>query len=129
MDELPVELLAQIVDYCDHYSRKQLRCINKIFHDLATPLIFDEVYVATFKHSLAKFTSIASCHLAKHVRKLVFFNDMLPKYTQVGQLLKLDEATASEAYHSLTVDTMGKKHLQPPRLPMVARETCTQVSG
>ena len=83
MDELPVELLAQIVEYCDYAARKQLRCTTKTFHDLTTPLVFHQVYVAAFKHSLAKFTSLAASHLATHVRQAVFLSDTLPLYTKV----------------------------------------------
>ncbi|KAI5364988.1 hypothetical protein Slin15195_G045260 [Septoria linicola] len=91
MDQLPVELLAHIAEDCDHKSQKQLRSTTKALHDLATPLVFDQIYVATFKHSVVKLKKLASSHLAKYVHKLTFFSDTLPKYSKAQWQRSIDQ--------------------------------------
>ncbi|KAK4635786.1 hypothetical protein CLAFUW4_00144 [Fulvia fulva] len=81
MDSLPIELLVEIADFCDHPSQKALRVVSKDFRHVATPFVFEQVYLAMLQEPLANFESIAgSNHLAKHVKKVTFFCDIMTDF-------------------------------------------------
>lgn len=90
MESLPVELLDQIVCFCDHASRKNLRRTSKAFEDRATPSVFEHHFTAMFDGSLFAFENIASSRLAKHVKRLTYFNDTLPKYNKKQYVASVD---------------------------------------
>ncbi|KXT02785.1 hypothetical protein AC578_5400 [Pseudocercospora eumusae] len=82
MDSLPTELLAYIVEFCDHAAQKQLRCVNRLCRDLTSPQVFAHIYLATFEAELLSFQTLANSRLAKHVKKLTYFTDTLPKLSK-----------------------------------------------
>ncbi|KAF7186282.1 hypothetical protein HII31_12357 [Pseudocercospora fuligena] len=82
MDSLPTELLAHIVGFCDHGSQKQLRCLNRVWEDLTSSHVFAHIYLATFEAELLSFQTLANSRLAKHVKKLTYFTDTLPKLSK-----------------------------------------------
>lgn len=90
MDSLPVELLDNIVQFCDHASKKSLRQTTKTFENLATPSVFEHHYTAMFDDSLIKFESIANSRLAKHVNRLTYLNDTLPAFRKAQYLSSID---------------------------------------
>ena len=49
MLDLPAELLAEITDFvaASRQDLRQLRCVNRTFHDLATPGVFKNLTVYT----------------------------------------------------------------------------------
>ncbi|EME87744.1 uncharacterized protein MYCFIDRAFT_75584 [Pseudocercospora fijiensis CIRAD86] len=82
MDSLPVELLAYVVEFCDHASQKQLRGVNKDWEDLTNPHVFAHIYIASFQAELSSFQTLACSRLAKYVKKLTYFTDTLPKLSK-----------------------------------------------
>lgn len=67
MEVLPVEMLDLILDRCEHASLKRLRFVNKEFHDIPTPKVFEHVYMAMFDEHLEHLRLISQSVLAKHV--------------------------------------------------------------
>lgn len=78
MDELLTELLVCIAERCDFASLKSLRLVDKTWHGLCNPLVFEHFHMGLFDHCLTKFQALASSGLSKHVKKLTFYCDLLP---------------------------------------------------
>ncbi|KAF2172502.1 hypothetical protein M409DRAFT_50191 [Zasmidium cellare ATCC 36951] len=98
MDELPNELLACIAERCDFTSLKTSRLLNNKWHAISTPLVFEHFYMGLFDHSLSKLECLASSSLAKHVKKLTFYCDVLPAYTRADWEREVD-ARFGHLYH------------------------------
>ncbi|KAK4546758.1 hypothetical protein LTR36_001490 [Oleoguttula mirabilis] len=81
MDSLPPELLDFIAGHCEHADLKNMRRSCRKLRQASTPLVFEHHYMASFAHSLQEFIALARSPLAKHVRKLTFYSDMLPHWT------------------------------------------------
>ena len=84
VDILPSELLDLISSYCDHASQKSLRHVCRIFHDAATPQVFDNFYTAMFDDCLNNLCRLAKSRLAKNVMKFTFYADVLPKWNRAA---------------------------------------------
>lgn len=77
MERLPDELLALICEHCEHTSLKTCRMLNKRFHDASTFLLFEHIYLGLFEFSLMRLREIARSSLAKHVKKLTIYSDIV----------------------------------------------------
>lgn len=83
LDELPPELLDQILDHCDQASLKTLRQCNKHVAHRGTPFLYSHLHIGFFISSLHRCKNICSNpSLAKHVKKITFHPDILPSWTQ-----------------------------------------------
>ncbi|KAI7551663.1 hypothetical protein KC331_g2407 [Hortaea werneckii] len=82
MDELPPELIELIVHQCDFASLKHLRLVAKPFEHIATPLVFRDFYAAFFAYSLNNIGNVANSRVAKHVKHLTIWADILPDWEQ-----------------------------------------------
>lgn len=79
LDDLPPELLDDILTYCTHASLKALRQCNSLLAHQTTPLIYSHLDLAFFLSSLSRLGDVARAPaLAKHVRTITFHPDILP---------------------------------------------------
>lgn len=78
MDTLPEELLVHISTHCDHGSNKNLRLVARKWENASSPAVFGTLYLAVCEPGLAKLTDLSKSPLAKHVKHLVMFSDILP---------------------------------------------------
>lgn len=90
MGQLPAELLDLILDQCDHASLKELRLTSQCLGRMSTPRVFEHVYMALFDHCLTNFVHLATSRLARHVRQLTFYSDVLPDWTYPDWELSID---------------------------------------
>ncbi|KAK3625037.1 hypothetical protein LTR56_020681 [Elasticomyces elasticus] len=82
MDDLPPEMLELVARECDFTSLKQLRLVDKHISTVTTPIVFEHFYTAFFPYCLESFCELARSALAKHVKALVFYTDLLPDWQQ-----------------------------------------------
>ncbi|KJY01556.1 hypothetical protein TI39_contig287g00024 [Zymoseptoria brevis] len=82
MDRLPEELLALICEHCDHATQKALRLASKRLHEASTPLVFEHFYMGLFEYGLLSLKDLAKSPLAKHVKELTLFPDIIPSWTK-----------------------------------------------
>lgn len=82
MQSLPVELLDLVAAHCEHADLKNMRCSCKAFRSVTTPLVFEHHYMAMTAKHFAAFVALASSPLAKHVKKLTLFSDVLPAWSR-----------------------------------------------
>lgn len=127
MDKLPNELLTYIAEHCDFASLKRLRLLSKKWHGIGTPLVFEHFYMGLFDHSLSKFESLSASRLAKHVKRLTFYCDVLPAYrrfeweqevdSSLGHLYHLKNNVDAEwqAYEELVHEQQKWQHLRQGR--------------
>ena len=83
LDEaLPAELLATIWCYADSRTLKEIRLVNRGHGEVATKVLFKDVYITLLPLFLRKLEAIANFeHLGKHVKTLGFHSKLLdPKY-------------------------------------------------
>ena len=74
--DLPTELLAEITNLVAAPMRdlRQLRCVNKIFHSLATPRTFKNLTVYTTDASAKGFVNLLdSPNVADHIQGVTLF--------------------------------------------------------
>ena len=76
--QLSPELLCCIAAACDRPSLLQLRLVSRMFRDLLSPTIFQQIWIGFNMADLHSFDNIASSQFAKHVRKLTFNAEVLP---------------------------------------------------
>ncbi|KAK5746917.1 hypothetical protein LTR17_000548 [Elasticomyces elasticus] len=82
MDRLPNELVDVIAIKCDFRSLKNLRLVNKVAKDAATPLVFGHLYMGYFPEHLDNLCKLAKSPLAKEVKVFTLFSDLLPNWTE-----------------------------------------------
>ncbi|KAK5695507.1 hypothetical protein LTR97_009016 [Elasticomyces elasticus] len=82
MDRLPNELVDVIAAKCDFPSLKNLRLVNKVTKDAATPLVFGHFYMGYFPDHLDNLCKLAKSPLAKEVKVFTLFSDLLPNWTE-----------------------------------------------
>lgn len=72
-DNVSPEVTGLILDACDIRVLKKLRLANHAFHDLVTPLIFQDVWLGMFDYSLINLEMISlSERLAPIVKRIIF---------------------------------------------------------
>lgn len=59
-----------------------LRLVNKLFEEIITPWLFNEVHVRLFPRSLESFRGLCHSGLAKHVKEIHFHPDLLPEWDE-----------------------------------------------
>ena len=81
-EALPAELLTIIWSFTKSKTLKKIRVVNKGHGEVATKLLFEDVYITLLPQFLRKLESIANHeHLSKHVRTLWFHSKLLePEY-------------------------------------------------
>jgi hypothetical protein len=99
MENLPAELRDLIVDFCDFRSRKQLRLVNKSLCEAVTPLVFERFYTALFTVEVKRLRQFASTPLAKYVKHLTMFSDVLPDYDERTWRGKIDYNRLHAPWH------------------------------
>lgn len=73
LEALPLEIVAQIVQYLDRPALRQVRPLNKAFASLSAPLLFDEIHLSPNDKSFERAAQIAGYpHLACHVHSLQY---------------------------------------------------------
>ncbi|KAK4896084.1 hypothetical protein LTR27_005941 [Elasticomyces elasticus] len=82
MDRLPNELVDVIATKCDFRSLKNLRLVNKVAKDAATPLVFGHFHMGYFPDHLDNLCELAKSPLAKEVKVFILFSDLLPNWTE-----------------------------------------------
>ncbi|KAK4952768.1 hypothetical protein LTR10_009576 [Elasticomyces elasticus] len=82
MDRLPNELVDVIATHCDFPSLKNLRLVNKVAKDAATPLVFAHFYMGYFPDHLDNLCKLAKSSLAKEVKVFTLFSDLIPNWTE-----------------------------------------------
>ncbi|KAI7631884.1 hypothetical protein KC343_g3768, partial [Hortaea werneckii] len=92
MDELPPELIELIIQQCDFTSLKHMRLVAKPFEHIATPLVFRDFYAAFFAFSLDNIGNVANSRVAKYVRHLTIWADILPDFEQDEWRQESDES-------------------------------------
>ena len=81
MMDLPAELLAEITDLValSRQDLLQLRCVNRAFHDLATPDIFKNLTVHTTDTSARGFLNlVGSPVIASHIQDITLVEGSSP---------------------------------------------------
>lgn len=78
MDQLPPELLAEIVAQCDWNSIFRLREVSKYFNNFVTPQAFETVYVGWIPKHFEHLRQLATSPIAKHIRCLAINTQILP---------------------------------------------------
>lgn len=97
MEHLPEELLALICVQCDHASLKTCRLVNTRFHDASTCHVFEDLYLGLFEFSLAKARDISKSPLAKHVKRITIYSDIVGRKCAVSAfLITLNLSSANE---------------------------------
>lgn len=81
MDRLPEELLALICEQCEFASLKACRLVNSRFHEASTCHVFEHLYLGLFEYSLLNAREIARGPLAKHVKKLTIYSDIVSPFS------------------------------------------------
>ena len=71
-------MVGTILKYADISTLKALRLVDRTISQLATPLLFQEVYLGYLQSSFSKLRCITRSGLAKHVRSMVYMIDLLP---------------------------------------------------
>lgn len=124
MDGFSTKILRHIVERCDFGSIKDLRLVSHKWHSISTPMVFEHVYMGLFDHSLSKFENLASSQLAKHIKRLTFYCDVLPLYERYEWELEIDSTfgngdcpnrsvdAAWQAYQDLVQEQRAWQHLQ-----------------
>lgn len=74
MQELPVELINAIVENVSSPTDLlHLRCVNRTYRELVTPLVFSKLHVKSSIQSAQHFQQlIGTADLAIHVREVVY---------------------------------------------------------
>jgi hypothetical protein len=82
MDRLPDELIALICEHCDHADQKTARLVSWRLHDASSPSVFEHFYLGLFEYGLTALSDLSKSSLAKHVKKLTLFSDIIPSWTK-----------------------------------------------
>ena len=83
MDRLPSELADLITSHSSYATLKSLRLVSKLYHDTATPLVFEHYYMGYFPYYVEKLCHLAKTPtVAKHVKKFTIFSDLIPDWPQ-----------------------------------------------
>ncbi|KAL9079571.1 MAG: hypothetical protein Q9157_001568 [Trypethelium eluteriae] len=72
LTDLPEELLDNIVQHSTRGSLKNLRLTSKLFERLASPLIWDRIWISSHPLDLAIFNRVTSSRFVKNIRELVW---------------------------------------------------------
>ena len=78
--DLPTELLAEITSLVEPeiWDLRQLRCVNKIFHSLATPWAFKNLTVYTTNTSAKGFVNLLdSPNVADHIQGITLVEHLV----------------------------------------------------
>ncbi|CZT22850.1 uncharacterized protein RCC_08556 [Ramularia collo-cygni] len=98
MDRLPEELLALICEHCEHADLKVCRLVNKRLCEASTCHVFEDLYLGLFEYSLFKARDISKSPLAKHVKRLTIYSDIVPSWTKDSWLGAIDFRPAFSIY-------------------------------
>ena len=75
---VPPELGKHIASFCDHDSQKKFRLVCRELENVTTELVFEQCYVALFKHSVGSLLRIAkSAHLAQYVKSVTLYTNTM----------------------------------------------------
>ncbi|KAL9096966.1 MAG: hypothetical protein Q9165_000930 [Trypethelium subeluteriae] len=72
LTDLPEELLDNIVQHATRSSLKNLRLTSKLFERLASPLIWDRIWISSHALDLEIFKRVTSSRFSKNIRELVW---------------------------------------------------------
>ncbi|MCJ1226220.1 hypothetical protein MMC12_002870 [Toensbergia leucococca] len=110
MASLPVELQTWIIQECSIPTLKALRLSSKQFSQIASPMLFGEVWVGLFPDSLEKVRKIAQSHLRLLVKGLVYVNDIMEDFE--------DLRAWAASIHPEFMNVGGQADLQNPELDL-----------
>ncbi|KAI9667533.1 MAG: hypothetical protein M1821_000349 [Bathelium mastoideum] len=72
LTDLPEELLCIIFDYTTRGARKNLRLTSKLFERLASPLMWDRIWISSHPLDLDVFKWVTQSRFAGNIRELVW---------------------------------------------------------
>ena len=78
MVDLPLELLIEIMSFVSISTQdvRQLRCVDKTFHRVATPIAFKTIIIHTTDKSTRGFLNLLnSSNIINHVRDITLVED------------------------------------------------------
>lgn len=96
MERLPIEIIQSVVDVVDAGDRLSLRCVNKAFAQLATPLAFRSIHVPNSVVGAQNLLSLQKCpELRAHIKEMSF-----------GGKERLEFATSTAMYGAYCHDNL-----------------------
>ncbi|KAI0246554.1 hypothetical protein BJV78DRAFT_145335 [Lactifluus subvellereus] len=102
MVDLPLELLIEITSFVAVSTQdvRQLRCVDKTFHRVATPVAFKTTIIHTTDKSTRGFLNLLnSSNIVNHVRDITLVEEPflteqpLPPETETMRMLNMSESS------------------------------------
>ena len=79
---LPLEVKGIVAKFLCKWNLKNLRCVSKQWHAMATPLLFDQVYVSPLKKDIQTFSHITNHPvLSRSIKRIIGDVSTMPDFS------------------------------------------------